>query len=56
MVSSLGIAMIADFGNAQLKDITLKFSDTTGFGTSLRWTVCKYFVRLSTINGHVSGT
>lgn len=50
MVSSRGVAMIADFGNAQLKDFTLKFSNTTGFSTSLRWTVRIYSTNLIEIN------
>lgn len=40
MVSARGIAMIADFGNTQLKEVTLKFSNTTKNGFSVRWTVC----------------
>lgn len=41
MVSSDGTAMIADFGNAQLKDLmyTLKFTGTTKRGISVRWAV-----------------
>ncbi|CAE6445184.1 unnamed protein product [Rhizoctonia solani] len=37
MVSSTGIALVTDFGSARLKDITLKFSNTTGVPISLRW-------------------
>lgn len=39
MVSSDGTAIIADFGNAQLKEITLNFTDTTKSGLSVRWAV-----------------
>lgn len=37
MISSNGVAMIADFGNSQLKELTLKFSNTTSRGLSIRW-------------------
>lgn len=37
MVSFDGTAMIADFGNAQLKDLTLKFTHTTNGALSIRW-------------------
>lgn len=37
MVSSDGIALIADFGNAQLKDLTLRFTTTRKGGLSIRW-------------------
>lgn len=56
MVSSRGIAMIADFGNAQVRDVTLKFSATTGFSTSLRWTVWRYFPELIGIHDYLLGT
>lgn len=39
MVSSDEAALIADFGNAQLKDLTLKFTSTTKAGLSVRWAV-----------------
>lgn len=40
VVSSHGVAMITDFGNAQLRDVTLKFSNTTSRSAiSARWAV-----------------
>lgn len=37
MISRRGVAMIADFGNAQLKDLTLRFSNTGNNSFSVRW-------------------
>lgn len=37
MISPDGTAMIADFGNARLKDLTVKFGNTTSRGLSYRW-------------------
>lgn len=37
MVSRDGIAIITDFGNAQLKDLTLKFSNSSNTTLSIRW-------------------
>lgn len=38
MVSPGGDALIADFGNAELRDLTLKFTNTTKGSISVRWT------------------
>lgn len=38
MISAHGVAMIADFGNTQIKDLTLKFSNTSKFNITVRWT------------------
>ncbi|EUC54411.1 tyrosine kinase domain protein [Rhizoctonia solani AG-3 Rhs1AP] len=40
MISPEGVAMIADFGNARLKELTLQFTGTTLRSVSLRWAVC----------------
>lgn len=57
MISSRGVAMIADFGNAQLKDITLKFSTTGRFSTTLRWTVREgLYFHFNNINDLSTGT
>ncbi|KAG8757024.1 hypothetical protein FRC11_004834 [Ceratobasidium sp. 423] len=37
MVSPEGIAIIADFGNARLKELTMQFTGTTVRAVSLRW-------------------
>ncbi|CAE6460990.1 unnamed protein product [Rhizoctonia solani] len=43
MVSSSGIAMITDFGNTQMKEITLKFTNLNTPGLSLRWAAPEFF-------------
>lgn len=42
MVSPRGAAMIADFGCARVKDLTLKFTNTAANGLSIRWAVGDY--------------
>ncbi|CAE6415854.1 unnamed protein product [Rhizoctonia solani] len=37
MVSPEGVPMIADFGNARLKELTIEFTGTTHRAVSLRW-------------------
>ncbi|CCO35586.1 hypothetical protein BN14_09704 [Rhizoctonia solani AG-1 IB] len=43
MISSEGVAMIADFGNAHLRELTLKFTNTASRGFSLRWAAPELF-------------
>ncbi|KAG8749653.1 hypothetical protein FRC11_011112, partial [Ceratobasidium sp. 423] len=38
MVSLEGVAMVADFGNARLKELTVRFTSTAALTFSLRWT------------------
>lgn len=37
MVATNGTAMVADFGNAQLNELTMKFTSATKRGFSVRW-------------------
>ncbi|KAJ1301337.1 hypothetical protein OPQ81_003737 [Rhizoctonia solani] len=43
MISSAGEPLIADFGNAHLRELTLRFTDTTNPGLSLRWAAPELF-------------
>lgn len=51
MVSSDGTALIADFGNAELRELTLKFTNTTTGGVSIRWTVWGCTTAVSATDG-----
>lgn len=42
MISSDGTALIADFGNAELRDLTLKFTNSSKLDLSVRWAVCDH--------------
>ncbi|CAE6413358.1 unnamed protein product [Rhizoctonia solani] len=43
MISSTGEALIADFGNAHLRELTLRFTNTTNPGLSFRWAAPELF-------------
>ncbi|CAE6409559.1 unnamed protein product [Rhizoctonia solani] len=43
MISSTGEPLIADFGNAHLRELTLRFTNTTNPGLSFRWAAPELF-------------